>query len=715
MRNSADPVTLTVIQSGIRAAAREMFETLRKTAMSPIIYEVLDVGTGVTDAAGNLADSGAGIPTFVGVIDKAVRRIIELAGNESIVEGDVFVTNDPNFGGVTHLNDVVLAMPVFHAGERIAWAASIGHWSDVGGMTPGSMSTDAVDIHQEGLRLPAVRLFEAGRRVDPVFDIIRANCRVPEIALGDLWAQVSAARRAGRRLERLAERFGVGAFRAAISDLFEEGELRALRGLASLPSGTYGITEEQDDGALWNAEIRISQDKFEVDLRDNPEQRASPYNTSRDGAVISAQMIFKALTDPDRFANAGSFRPLHVITRPVVGVSCQRNRPTRVLFRDSHPAVRHALALHGKRLSGAAPGRQLRFDLRVPCSSARTRTPAGLSQMVEPQMGGWGATSQRDGLDCMYSASHGETFNCPVEISEARYGLEVLWRKLGVQGGPGLHRGGRGMSTSYRMRAPAVLAAGYSCYRKRVWGLRGGSAGGNNRLTVVRQGKRRESHAFVSDLTLQAGEEILIETASGGSWGGAGLIGVACRARGFVHLITAVLVANWCRSYYTRGAMMERRSARERLAEGAQRAFVLDKDMGAPMMSDAARFAATDSEGRAVVPLTAAQKYHFDTKGWLAIPGVLEAAEIEEMREFVLRLAEEPESIPEQQRSPVGGPLQRLTDHPVVIGFAQEFIYRPFTDGGGGSLENDAGYGFRQEHSFVTVRRARRRPPRRPG
>ena len=166
MRNSADPVTLTVIQSGIRAAAREMFETLRKTAMSPIIYEVLDVGTGVTDAAGNLADSGAGIPTFVGVIDKAVRRIIELTGSESIVEGDLFVTNDPNFGGVTHLNDVVLAMPVFHAGERIAWAASIGHWSDVGGMTPGSMSTDAVDIHQEGLRLPAVRFRRRQQQVD---------------------------------------------------------------------------------------------------------------------------------------------------------------------------------------------------------------------------------------------------------------------------------------------------------------------------------------------------------------------------------------------------------------------------------------------------------------------------------------------------------------------------------------------------------------------
>ena len=513
-----DPITFEIIQNSLQAAAEEMFATLRKTAMSPIIYEVMDVGTGVTDEAGNLADSGAGIPTFVGVLDKAVRRIIELAGDEPIVEGDIFVTNDPSFGGVTHLNDVVIAMPVFHAGERIAWAASIGHWSDVGGMTPGSMSTSAVEIHQEGLRLPAVRLFEAGRRVDSIFDIIKANSRVPDVALGDLWAQISASRRAGRRLIRLAERFGIDAFRAAIADLFKEGELRARGGLASLPTGSYRIAEEQDDGAVWKAEIHISQDEFQVDLRDNPQQRASPYNVSRDGAVISAQMIFKALTDPDRFANAGSFRPLKVLTRPMSVFHAQGTAPHGYYFETRirlYDMLWHCMATAFPELLPAGSFGSICGTVLVGKHPDTGRTFA----MVEPQMGGWGATSQRDGLDCMYSASHGETFNCPAEISEARYGLEVGWRKLGAKGEPGLHRGGRGMSTSYRMRGAAVLAAGYSGYRKRVWGLNGGSDGGNNRLTVIRQDRSRESHAFVSDLTLQACEEILIETASGGSWG----------------------------------------------------------------------------------------------------------------------------------------------------------------------------------------------------
>src|ERR671933_136922 len=118
-----DPITLEIIQNSLQAISDEMFAAFRKTAMSAIIYEVLDMSTAITDGDGNLASSGAGIPAFVGVLDKAVKRVIELNGGD-IEPGDIFATNDPFYGGVTHLNDVVLAMPVF-AGERlVAWTAN---------------------------------------------------------------------------------------------------------------------------------------------------------------------------------------------------------------------------------------------------------------------------------------------------------------------------------------------------------------------------------------------------------------------------------------------------------------------------------------------------------------------------------------------------------------------------------------------------------------
>ena len=512
-----DPITLAVIQAGLVAAADEMFTTLKRTAMSPIIHEVLDAGTGVTDNEGNLLGSGAGIPTFVGVLDKAVKHIIEFGGTVS--EGDIFVTNDPNFGGVTHLSDVVIAMPVFLGGDCIAWTASIAHWSDVGGMTPGSMSVRASELHQEGLRLPAVRLVECGRQIASMFDIIAANSRMPDHSLGDLWAQIAACRRAGARISRLAEAYGVGTYRDALADMFEEGERRARKGLASLPEGTHSIAEQQDSGETWNASITITGKEFVVDLRDNPDQKASPFNTSRDGSVISAQMIFKALTDPELYTNEGSFRPLRVITRPgsvfhAVGSAPHgyyfetRIRLYDMLWRclaksmpDRLPAG-HFASICGTVLAGVHP------------DTGRHYT------MVEPQMGGWGATSERSGLDCMYSSGHGETYNCPVEICEARYGLEVAWRRLGeTGGGPGRYVGGRGLSASYRMRSPAILAAGYSRNRIPVWGLNGGADGGTNSLTVNRTDGRNESFAFVSDLRLEIGDEIVIETAHGGSWG----------------------------------------------------------------------------------------------------------------------------------------------------------------------------------------------------
>lgn len=517
--SAEDRFTHSVIQSGLVAAADEMFAVLKKTAMSPIIYEVLDVGTGITDAHGELVSSGAGIPTFIGVLDKAVKRILEIHGPEAIRDGDLFITNDPYFGGVTHLNDVVIALPVFVGGECVAWAASIAHWNDVGGMTPGSMSTQVSEIFQEGLRLPAVRLFDNGEPLNAVFDIIAANSRLPDFVRGDLWAQIAASRRAENRIRQLVASYGVDAYCMALSALFEEGAKRGLAGLATLPTGNYAIREEQDDGAIWQAKIRVSPDRFTVDLTGNPPQRDAPYNTSRDGAVISAQMIFKALTDPTLFANAGSFRALDVITEPGTIFHATGTAPHGYYFEtrirlydmlwqcmaralpDRLPAG-HFASICGTVLAGDHPDTGRRYT------------------MVEPQMGGWGATETRDGLDAMYSASHGETFNCPVEICEARYGIDVGWKRLNETAeGDGRHRGGRGLSTSYRPRGQAILSAGYSRNRQPVWGSSGGRNGGTNGLSVLRGNGVREEYSFTSGLVIEPGDEILISTANGGGWG----------------------------------------------------------------------------------------------------------------------------------------------------------------------------------------------------
>ena len=307
--------TEAVIQAGLVAAADEMFAVLKKTAMSPIIYEVLDVGTGITDAEGNLVSSGAGIPTFVGVLDKAVRRILELHPADGISDGDIFITNDPYYGGVTHLNDIIVAMPVFADGRIIAWTANIAHNSDVGGMAPGSLSGEATEIFQEGLRLPAIKIISKGQPIGPVMDIIKANSRMPDVLEGDVWAAIASVRVGDRRLKELAGKYGVTTFENAMDSFMDYGEKTSVKALQDLPHGTFELSEEQDDGRIFNVKITISDAEFTVDLRDNPDQSTNPVNTSRDGVMVAAQMIFKSLSDPYSPANGGSFRPINLLTR----------------------------------------------------------------------------------------------------------------------------------------------------------------------------------------------------------------------------------------------------------------------------------------------------------------------------------------------------------------------------------------------------------------
>jgi N-methylhydantoinase B len=230
-------------------------------------------------------------------------------------------------------------------------------------------------------------------------------------------------------------------------------------------------------------------------------------------------MIFKALTDPTLLANAGSFRPLEVITERGTIFHAEGNAPhgyyfeTRIRLYDmlwrcmarampERLPAGHFASICGTVIAGNHPDTGRRFT------------------MVEPQMGGWGATATRDGLDAMYSTSHGETFNCPVEICEARYGIDVGYKRLNESGeGRGLHSGGKGLSVSYRPRSRTVLSAGYSRNRLPVWGSAGGEHGGTNGLSVIRRDGNREDHAFVSGLAIEPGDEVLIHTANGGGWG----------------------------------------------------------------------------------------------------------------------------------------------------------------------------------------------------
>ncbi|MGD9478329.1 hydantoinase B/oxoprolinase family protein [Shinella sp. G-2] len=518
---SHDPITLEIIQNSLQATADEMFAAMRKTAMSSIIYEVLDMGTGITDAAGRLASSGAGIPGFIGVLDKSVKVLLQKFSRPGDIQpGDVFITNDPYYGGVTHLNDLVVCMPVF-AGERlIAWTANIAHNSDVGGKSPGSLSADATEIFQEGLRLPAIKMISKGEAIPGIFDIITVNSRMPDFLEGDLWAAIASVRIGAKRLAELAEKYTVATFEAAMASFMDHGEKIALAELAKLPHGTFELTEEQDDGRMFNVKVTISETEFLIDLRDNPDQDTGPSNAGYDDTLVSMQVIFKALTDPTSPANEGSFRPLKVLTRE--GSCFHAKEPAAVGFYyeigiRGYDLVWRCLAPHmpEKLPAGHFSSIAGTFIGGIHPDTGRQYT------IIEPQIGGWGASNGCDGNSAIFSGVHGETYNCPAEISEARNGLVVDRMELNTDpGGEGKWTGGYGIRLDYRIRRDdSFLTLGYTRSRILPWSLDGGNEGSANYALVLRKNGQSERYAFASGIRVDKDDVIRVITGAGGGVG----------------------------------------------------------------------------------------------------------------------------------------------------------------------------------------------------
>lgn len=514
-----DPITLEIIQSSLTSIADEMFAAMAMSAMSSVIYEVLDFGVAITDAEGELASAGAGIPSFVGMLDPSVKAIRAKYGEQKFKPGDIFISNDPFNGGVSHANDVVLAMPVFFDGQIVAWTANKGHWVDIGGMVPGSLSPDATELFQEGLIFPNIHLFEGGERNYAIFEMIRANTRLPDQALGDLWAGISALRVGEQRIQELCHKYGTETYLRAVRDYLEYGEVVSRNGLAKLPEGRFRAEDVMDDGRVIKVTVTISKDEFLVDLRDNPPQDSGPINATYHSTLVSAQSVLKGVAAPEPWANAGSFRPLHLLTTP--GTLFHAERPAAVgLYYENKIRASDLIC---KALAPHMPEHIPAGHFSSICATLiRSVDKDGVERtFIEPEVGGWGASACKDGENAQFSSSHGDTFNCPVEVNEARNGIEVECLALnGEPSGAGAFRGGKGIDLRYRILAErAWLTAGYTRTVTPPWGVDGGGHGSLNRLEVEHADGCTEAIGSASNLPLVKGDVVRILTANGGGYG----------------------------------------------------------------------------------------------------------------------------------------------------------------------------------------------------
>ena len=515
-----DPITLEIIQNSLRAISDEMFSTIAKTAMSPIIYEVLDMATAIVTPQAELATAGSGIPAFVGALDKSVAKVIELHGLDNINDGDIFATNDPYYGGVTHLNDMVLLKPVFYGKDIIAWTVNIAHWNDVSGKSPGSMSIDATEIFQEGLRVPAVRIFSKDQPISGVVDMIVCNSRMPDFLKGDMWAQIAALRLGAKRIIELADKYGVDTYISAVKGYLDFGEQVARARIKKLPDGHYNIADLQDDGTTLHVSMDVVGDELIIDLTNAPKQSHGPDNLSRDGTLLACQMALMGLIGDRDIANGGCFRAMKVNT--LVGTIYHAEEPAACgIYFETMIRLNDLLwRCLAEQITDKLPAGNFSSICATIMGGLHPDTGRHYS-IIEPEIGGWGAGNGFDGVNAMFCAMHGDTYNCPAEIAETRYGVTVGQMALNDEdGGAGQFRGGKGLVIDYKIRNDnSFLTCAYTRSKVAPWGLNGGQSGTFNRIEVLRSDGSSERHSMSTEVTINTDDIVRVVTANGAGYG----------------------------------------------------------------------------------------------------------------------------------------------------------------------------------------------------
>ena len=493
-----DPAAFEIAKNALFKIAEEMRVVLCKTAYSPILKSAGDFSCGVFDAKGDMVAQGHDLPIHLGSMPDAVRAIVSVFGGDAH-DGDVFIHNDPYFGG-SHLPDVNVVRPAFHAGLLLGYTCLRAHWPDVGSATPGSYGA-VTEIYGEGLRLPPLRLISKGVMNADLEKVILANVRTPDERRGDLGAQLAATLRGVHRLQELAQRYGAGEIVATMAEVMDYSE-RLMRGaLADLPDGE-GTFEDYCDGdgipddaagndARFRVAMRIKKtgDRLFVDFAGSDPQVKGPMNAPLSVTASGVYCGLKMAVDPGSLIppNSGCWRAI-AITAPeasVVNVAF----PAPVVYANHEMSHRVADMVMGA-LAAIWP------DRVMACSQGTSAVvtlggvdprSGGRYVSYETIKGGFGARPNKDGINTIASGIS-NTMNTPVEVLEMAFPVRVERYAINPDsGGAGRFRGGCGAVRTWRMLAGAD-AVGSLCMERMTsppFGLMGGQAGAAAAVTLT--------------------------------------------------------------------------------------------------------------------------------------------------------------------------------------------------------------------------------------
>jgi len=524
MTPEIDPINLEVVRHRLEGIANEMQSTLLRSSFSPIVKEGLDASASLFTLEGETLAQATAIPIHLATLIPVVRRILETFPVDEMDEGDVFIMNDPYHGG-THLPDIALVMPVFSAGRPIAFSAAMTHHQDVGGMSPGSVPTVATEIFQEGLRIPPLELYDAGRPNETLLALLRLNVRIPESFEGDLNAQLAACKIGARRVQALVDKHGENAFPALVEALLARSETLMRAAIEGIPEGTYRYADYLDnDGIDLDTPVRIEVaatvqgDTVELDFAGSSPQVRGPFNCMPSGAYAAAYFALQALTDPDIPTNGGCFRPVRLLL------------PEGSIVNPTEPAPVNARTATIKRIAGTVIGALRQADPEnAPADAAGellvlafggSRRDGSRYVVGELIASGSGACRGLDGVDVIETDGT-NCMNLPVEALEMDIPVRVLRSELREgSGGDGQYRGGLGLTREYEVSSGEITFTHRGeRHTHPARGARGGGSGALARSEIRRADGTIETIPSKTLTTLRPRDRVTVHTAGGGGWG----------------------------------------------------------------------------------------------------------------------------------------------------------------------------------------------------
>jgi N-methylhydantoinase B len=519
-----DPVTVEVVRNKLDGIANEMELTLLKSSFSPIVKEGLDASASLFTLQGETLAQAVAIPIHLATLIPCIARILTEFPLESMREGDIYCMNDPYLGG-THLPDIAVVMPLFARGRPLAFAATMTHHQDVGGMAPGSVPTNATEIFQEGIRLPALKLREGDRFNDTLLKILRRNVRIPDTFEGDLMAQVAACTVGVRRLSALAETYGDNHLAAIFAELLDRSEAMTRAALRAVPKGTYRAVDFLDnDGIELDRRIRIevavtvSDGAMAIDFAGSSPQVRGPFNVVPSGSLAAACYVVRAITDPTIPTNGGCFRPITLHLPEGSIVNPKEPAPVNSRTATIKRVTGTILAAFAQALPGRVPADSSGELLVLAFGGAR---PAGTRYVTgELVAGGSGASAGKDGVDVIETDAT-NCMNLPAEALELDAPIRVHRVALRRDsGGAGAQRGGLGTVREYEILHGEVR---FTHRGERHFiapkGRAGGHDGGMARTIIHRADGSQETVPSKLVTTLHAADRVVFETAGGGGYG----------------------------------------------------------------------------------------------------------------------------------------------------------------------------------------------------